>query len=113
MVDVEGLDDETRISMIYSLDTRIAKETRRCIQNIEDIVIGLSDTERTVLSEYYLSQETTRSIIEMRKEIWFHLLDAHERIENKIRVRITESNIAEEPSYPSVGDLMNDAEEVA
>ena len=106
MVDVEGLDDETRISMIYSLDTRIAKETRRCIQNIEDIVIGLSGDEKTVLSDFYEFNDSAFPLSEMRKDIWFSILDAHERIEDRIRSRVTGSN----KEYPSVGDLMRDAE---
>ena len=106
MVDVEGLDDETRISMIYSLDTLIAKETRRCIQNIEDIVIGLTGDEKTVLSDFYLSNESNHSLSEMRKDIWFSILEAHERIEDRIRSRVTGSD----KEYPSVGDLMQDAE---
>jgi len=42
----------------------------------------------------------------MRKDIWFNILDAHERIENRIRSRVTGSD----KEYPSVGDLMQDAE---
>jgi hypothetical protein len=106
MEEVQGLDTVTRISIIYSLDTRIAKETRKCIQNIEDIVIGLSDDEKTVLSDFYLSHDSNHPLSEMRKDIWFNILDAHERIENRIRSRVTGSD----KEYPSVGDLMQDAE---
>ena len=101
--------DNTKLEIIYSLDTKIAKETRRCIQNIEDIVLELSDQEKSVLSDYYLSIDRQHPLTDMRKDIWFNLVDSHDRIKDRIRDRLEGQ---EDSPLPSVGDLMDDADEI-